>query len=109
MDKRILMLSLSASATLLFSGVSSNTMPSINNQSRIICMKSDSSDGVDTLSSSSYKLNSKEFGLNNGGMIKDAKDLFGDMTYLSKEGQEEYNEILDSIFEDTDIKLFDFV
>lgn len=40
-------------------------------------------------------------------MKKRKNDIFGGMTYLSKEGQEAYDSILDDFFEDTDIQLFD--
>ncbi|MDU6823344.1 MAG: hypothetical protein E6415_08605 [Intestinibacter bartlettii] len=35
--------------------------------------------------------------------------IFGGMTYLSEEGQEAYNSILDDIFEGTGINLFDLL
>ncbi|GAA0864568.1 hypothetical protein [Paraclostridium tenue] len=38
--------------------------------------------------------------------ISDITNLFGEMTYLSKAGQEEYNSIVNNLFEDTDIQLF---
>lgn len=38
--------------------------------------------------------------------VGEIKDVFGEMTYLSKEGQQEYNAVLDNLFESTGIKLF---
>lgn len=38
--------------------------------------------------------------------INDMMNLFGEMTYLSKEGQDEYNNIINNLFEDIDIQLF---
>lgn len=42
-------------------------------------------------------------------LLDDAKYLFGEMVYLSEEGQKEYNQILEEIFDDTEIQLFNFV
>lgn len=39
--------------------------------------------------------------------LNDLMDIFGGMTYLSKDGQEAYDSILDDFFEDTDIQLFE--
>ena len=39
--------------------------------------------------------------------LKDLTNMFGEMKNLSDEEQKEYNNILDDLFEDTGINLFD--
>ena len=35
--------------------------------------------------------------------------MFGDMRYLTKEGQNDYNDNLDNLYKDAGVQLFDFV
>ena len=41
--------------------------------------------------------------------ISSMEKMFGDMMYLTKEGQNDYNDNLDNLYKDAGVQLFDFV
>lgn len=102
---------LSLSTTVLLVGNSSSSLPNYNfNDTKTVYMKSDSS-SIDNLSDSSSSINTykSNYKYSDIDIVEAGKELFGEMVYLSDEGQQEYNKILDDVFEDTEIKLFDFI
>lgn len=43
------------------------------------------------------------------GFINSIESLFGEMRYLTEEGQNDYNDNLDELYSDTGVQLFNFI
>lgn len=89
--------------------ITSNFSMDVNKKVQRVNLEEDTN--ITNLMSGLYNTENSRYIIKNNldGFINGMESIFGEMRYLTEEGQKDYNDNLDELYSDAGVQLFDFI